>query len=777
MLKNHIKLAFRHMVKQWPITIINLGGLSLAIGITILILLFVQDQFSYNKFNEKRDRIYLVQLGTTEHMPSAIGIDLSENIKDIEQMVRFTVWGSGLVEYPLSGENSNAYILENPVFTDSTLFDIFTFQFLSGNPETALDLPFSVVLTKDIADMIFPGMNPMGEVIKVENSFEYTVTGIIDNVSNFHIPIDAICSFSSLTKIYGPEFNYRYDDGWQHPTYVLLPEKHNTSQIEEDIEDFYKERGIFEDPDFQLNSLNKIYFTSRVGKKGNLQFVYLLLVVGILIILVAALNYINLTTAGSGQRSMEIGIKKVIGGDRVTLIMQYLTESVLLTLVALILGFVIAELLIPLFNNLIVSNLVVKEFYRLPVILYVVFAAVALGLLSGLYPAYNLISVHPAQVIKGERTKGKKGAILRRFLIIFQFTVSIMLLTGMFTVYKQLSYMKSKDLGFIKEKTIILDPVRALEGSKLTFKDQILSIPQVQSVSFSNAAPGGNFWYWSVSSNEIDASVRVNAIDPDFISMYGLQIIDGRDFNWDQTTDMDNKFIINETAARLFELDDPILKKLTGGPNGDGEIIGVIEDFHFISLHHEIQPLVLYWLDWPHRIINVRVSGGKMDNVLHNIEEKWNEFSANYPFSYSLLEDSFDLQYRSEDQLMKAFGYFTLLALVIACSGLFGLTLFLVEQKTREIAIRKSFGATVRAITFSFTYEMVALIGISIVLAVPVSWRYLKNWMYNFPFKTELSWWLFVIPGIFAVILAVLTISTLTYKAANRNPADSLRYE
>lgn len=775
MFKNHIKIAFRHMIKQWPIILINLGGLSLAIGITILILLFVIDQFSYNKFNEKRDRIYLVQLGTTEHLPASIGFDLIENIKDIEKVVRFTIWGSGLVEYPLSGEEAQSYILGNPVFTDSTIFDVFSFSFLAGEPETALKIPYSVVLTKEIADMIFRSENPVGEVIRLENNMEYTVTGVIENVRNFQIPIDAIFSFNPFTKMFGGD--KRYDDGWQHPTYVLLPEKHNTSQIEKQIEEFYKERKIFDDPDFKLNNLNKIYFTSRVGKKGNLQFIYLLLAVGILIIIVASLNYINLTTAGSGQRFIEVGIKKVIGGDRSSIMVQFLTESVLLTLITLALGFIIAELVIPLFNQLMVINLVVKEFYRFPEIIYFISGAILLGILTALYPGYNLISIRPASVLKGERTKGRKGINLRRSLILFQFTVSVLLLTGLLTVMKQVKFMKSKELGFIKEKTVILEPVRALKDSLMTFKEELLTIPQVQKVSYSNAPPGGNFWYWSVSANEISSSVRVNAIDPDFIPMYGLNIIEGRNFNWDFETDKDNKFILNETAVKLFELDNPIGKKLLDGPNGDGEIIGVCEDFHFISLHHEIQPLVLYWLEWPHRVINVRIAGGNPENTLHNIEEKWDEFSASFPFSYTFLDDSFDLQYRSEDQLMKAFGYFTIIALVIACSGLFGLTLFLVEQKTREIAIRKAFGATVKAITWSFTIEIIVLLGISIMLAIPVSWRYLKNWMYNFQFKTELSWWLFVVPGVIAVILALVTISVLTFKAANRNPVDSLRYE
>lgn len=763
------------MIKQWQITIINLGGLSLAIGIVLLILLFVKDQFSYDKFNEKRDRIYLVQLGSSEHLPAAIGFDLKENIKDIEQVVRLTTWGDGLVEYPLSGEQSQSYILENPVFADSTIFDVFSFSFIAGDPETALINPGSAVLTKDVAEMIFPFENPVGEVIRVENNTEYTVTGVIENVQNSHIPIDAIFSFNAFTKMFGGD--YRYDDGWQHPTYVLLPEKHNTYQVEKQIEEFYKERKIFEDPEFRLNSLNKIYFTSRVGKKGNLQFVYLLLSVGILIVIIAVLNYVNLTTAGSGQRFIEVGIKKVTGGDRKSLMVQFLTESVLLTLIALVLGFIIAELLIPLFNHLMVSNLAVKEFYGFPEILYCIFGATLLGILSALYPGYNLISISPAAVLKGERTKGRKGINLRRSLILFQFTVSIMLLTGLLTVMKQVNFMKSKELGFDREETIILEPVRALKDSLMTFKEELLTIPQVRKVSYSNAPPGGNFWYWSVSANEIDASVRVNAVDPDFITMYGLKILEGRDFNWEYTTDKENKFIINETAAKLLELKDPVGKKLLDGPNGDGEIIGVVEDFHFISLHHEIQPLVLYWLDWPHRVINVRIAGGDPENALHNIKEKWDKFSASFPFSYTFLYDSFDLQYRSEDQLMKVFGYFTILALIIACSGLFGLTLFLVEQKTREIAIRKAFGATVKAITWSFIIEIIVLVGISIMLAVPVSWRYLRNWMYNFPFKTDLSWWLFVIPGVIAVILAIVTISVLTIKAANRNPVESLRYE
>ncbi|MBE9492208.1 MAG: ABC transporter permease, partial [Bacteroidetes bacterium] len=758
MLGNYIKIAIRYLIKQRTVTIINLGGLSLSIGIAILILLYIQNEFSYDKFNRFRDRIYIVRINDIEHMPSGVGIDLQENILEIENTVRFTVWGSGLVKYPVSGEPSQSLIIQNPVFTDSTVFDIFSFSFISGNVKTALNTPFSIVLTESMSKKIFNDKNPIGKVVQVENSMDYTVTGVIEDVHNFHIPIDVICSFSSLTAIYGQEFNYRYDDGWQHPTYVLLPEKHNRLQVENKINQFFKERKIFEDPHFQLVSLNRLYFTNKVGKKGNLQSVYLFLIMAVLIICIASLNYINLTTASSGMRSMEVGLKKVVGAHKIQLLMQFLIESVMLSLVAMILGFIIAELLVPVFNNLISGNLQVKTFYSFPSILYFISGSIFLGILSGLYPAYNFISFNPLMVLKGERTKGKKGINLRRSLITFQFSVSTILIILTLSVFKQIHYMKHRDLGFMKERTLVLDPVRALKDSKSAIKDELLYNPDVLSVSYSCFPPGGNFWYWTVSANDISSSVRINAVDPDFINLYSLKIMQGRDFNWNRPTDKDNKFIINEKTAKLFELKDPVGKILEDGPNGDGEIIGIIEDFHFISLHHDIQPLILYWLDWPHRVINIKISGQNIEETMNFIEATWNRFSAVFPFSYSFLDESFDIQYRSEEQLVRMFGFFAMLALIIACSGLLGLSLFMAERRTKEIGIRRTFGATVNSIALAFISEITVLIGISILIALPLSWFFLQGWMKNFSFQTKLSWWIFVLAGIISILTALSTV-------------------
>jgi len=790
MLAAYLKIILRNIKKQKGYSIISIAGLSIGIALFILIMLFVHSEYSYDRFNERLERIYRIELDTGCVMPPGVAYYLEGQIPEIEKIVRF--YPSYGKEY-LIRHNENHLKIHNFVFADSSVFDVFTFSFITGEPETALENPFSMVVTESTVKKIFGTENPIGQTLLVDNKWNFTITGIIRNVEKSHLPLNAVASFDSLLDIWGVDDFSQLEDDYAYPTYALLPEEIYTNEVEQKINALFREKLDFkEDSGFKLRPLKGLYFTSekllgdQYQRHGNWQVIQVFIIIAIFILAVATINFINLTTSKASNRAREVGIKKVVGASRRQLVSQFLLESVLTAGFALVLGFVIAEFLLPLFNHIISGQLTIKEFFTLPILLMFICGAVVLGILAGIYPALYLSAFLPNTVLKGMVTKGRGAATFRKCMIVFQFSVSIVLIIATLGVQKQLNFMKNANLGFAKEQVLVLNNNRNLQREKAVLRNELLRHPNISSVSFSCRVPGEMMWTWSPKIKEKTAPISVNAIDPDFFRTYDVDIVEGRNFSWEIGSDRDNKFIVNEAALHFFELSTPLGQKVESFPSGDGqgEIIGVVKDFHFNSLHARINPVIFYWLDWPHSKISVKISFGnrvasvsELSGTIRYIEDKWEEICPDYPFEYSFLDESFDLQYKSEEKLSEAFIGFALLAIFIACLGLFALASFTAEQRTKEIGVRKVLGASSSQIVILLTKEYTKWVLVANIVAWPVAIFAMNRWLENFAYRTSIGIGIFVLSAISALIVALITVSFQSVKAAFANPIDALRFE
>jgi putative ABC transport system permease protein len=786
----YLKTLLRNTKRHKGYSFINIAGLSIGIALFIMIMLFIQNEYSYDRFNENFERTYRIEKNSVCVMPAGIGHIIEGQIPELEKIVRI---------YPSYGEKTlikydeKLLQLSNLVFADSSVFDIFTFPFLQGNPATAIEAPFSMVLTESTAKRIFRNKNPLGRSILVDNKWYFTITGIINDVKKFHLPINAIASFVSLGNMWGEAVLTLLDDGYQHPTYFLLPEAHNEEAVEHKIDSWLNKRHNFgENAQFKLRPLKNIYFANeklmgdQYQKHGNKQFINIFSIVAIFILLIASINFINLSTSRASERAKEVGMKKVVGASRKQLVHQFLFESVLITCLALILGSIIAEFLMPVFNHIISGNLTINSFLKFPFPLLFIGGAILLGVITGSYPALYLSAFIPNTVLKGILTRGRKAAKFRKALIVFQFSISIILIIATLTISKQLSFMKKADLGFKKDHVLVLDNNRNLWPKKAVLRNELIKHPNISNVSFSCRVPGETMWDWSPKINEKRATVSVNAIDPDFFQTYGIEVVNGRNFSWKMSTDTDNKFIVNEAALRFFEMNSPLGKRVEDVPNGNGtgEIIGVVKDFHFNSLHAGINPVIFYWLDWPHQKVSVKISliaedasMSGMERTIGYIKDKWAELCPDYPFAYSFLDESFDLQYKSEERLSNIFISFALLAIFIACLGLFGLSAFTAEQRKKEIGVRKVLGASSSEIALFLSKEFTKLVLIANIFAWPIAFYVMNKWLENFAYRASIGIFLFLLPAMAALIIALFTVSYQSIKAATANPVDSLRYE
>lgn len=479
-------------------------------------------------------------------------------------------------------------------------------------------------------------------------------------------------------------------------------------------------------------------------------------------------------------------MRKVVGASRRQLISQFLLESVLASGLALIFGFLLAELSSPTFNRLISVHLTASSFFKFPYPLLFISGIIGLGLITGIYPAFYLSSFSPQTALKGQLTRGTKAARLRKGLIVFQFSISLILLVATTTIFRQLNFMKRADLGFEKEYIVTLDLNRQLDTKKKVLKDELLKNRNITDVTFSCRVPGEIMWNWTTRIGEQRATVDVNAVDPDFFPTYRIEMVEGRNFSWEIHSDKSNRIVANEAAVKLFELDSPVGQRVDGLPNqsGVGQIIVVVKDFHFNSLHSKINPVFFYWLDWPHNKVSVRISLSKpnashseIERTIGYIKEKWEGLCPDYPFAYSFLDESFDKQYKREERLSEIFISFAALAIFIACLGLFGITSFMTERRTKEIGVRKVLGATVPEIVFLLSMEFTKWVLIANVIAWPVAYLAMHRWLQNFAFRTAIGAGVFVLSAFLALVIALLTVSYQSIKAAVANPVDALRYE
>jgi putative ABC transport system permease protein len=768
-------------------------GLTVGLTAFFLIFLYVQFELSYESFNTKADRIYRVvsDIKTpTETInasgPSwAVGAHVKQDFPEIESAIRIT--GASL----LVRKGDIKFQEDNSMFADSSFFHIFDFKLLKGNPQTALKDKFSIVLSQTAAKKYFGKADPVGQtVLLTEDGFNATVTGLMkDMPENCQIQADMLVSMSTLTD----QFNKGLDDQWGNygnRTFILMKPGTNAKALEAKFPAFLQRRNGDEMKQLQmyptlfLEPLRNVYlYSTRDGSKtGSITNVYIFIIIAVFILLIACFNFVNLTTARSVERAKEVGIRKVVGAARTQLARQFIGESIIICLIAFVLSVLFSALLLSLFNQLAGKTISHNIFLQPQYILILFLISIGIGILAGFYPALVLSSFQPIIVLKGRFTTSTKGILLRKGLVVAQFTISIALIISTIVVYNQMNYMRSQDLGFNKEQKLIIDTHG--DSSKLVFKQAVSSLPGVISTCMAGSVPGGGNpgAYSQIENIKGDmqiANLDLYFVDFDYIPQYKMKMLAGRAFSRDFQTDTTQSMIVNEAAMKMFGYTSPqqIIGKKFDQWGRKGVIIGVVKDFHFRSLQEVIKPLSIRIEPNGCDLVSINISSKNIPSTISAIENKWKALIPHRPFSYYFLDEFFDKQYRAEDRFGSLFLNFAILAIFISCLGLLGLASYSTMQRVKEIGIRKVMGASVSNILNLLSKEFIRLVAISFFIAAPIAWYFMHEWLQGFAYRTAVQWWVFVLAGISALAIAIITISFQAIKAAVANPVESLRTE
>ena len=815
MLRNYLKIAWRNLRKQRGLTFINIFGLAMGLACCLLIMLYVADELSYDRYNTKADRIYRlnsdikfggndVQMAVT---PDPLGPTLKQNYPQVEQFVRLHERGTWLIKR--AGSTSNLRE-DNIIFADSTLFDVFTLPLVAGNPRTALTQPNTVVISESAAKRHFGVQNPMGQTLVVYNKQAYRVTGVMrDMPTNAHFH----------ANFFFPMLNDDYQWGqWlssNHHTYIVLKPGRSGELVDASafarnfdavvdkyvgpqafaalgttMSQFRKAGNRFK---FGMIPLTDIHLYSKqtveLAPNGDIQYVYIFSAVALFILLIAGINFMNLATARSMGRAKEVGVRKVLGSERGQLIGQFMAESVLMTILAMGLALLLVAILLPLFNDVAAKKLSLLHFVSPYWLLLIILLPVVVGLLAGSYPAFFLSSFRPISVLKGGTTadNGRRGVGLRSGLVVFQFMMSVVLIVGTLVVYRQITYIQTKNLGFRREQVLAVNGVDALGKGAETFRQEVLRLPGVVSGSISGYLPtpsnrSNTTFFPEGQIEQTKAVIMQNwGVDHDYVKTLGMQITQGRDFARSFGSDS-SAIIMNEAAAKLLGGNGIIGRRIVKFADSQLKtvktytVIGIVRNFHYESLRDNIGALSLE-LDANSGGATFRLSGANMPALVGQIEARWKQVAPGQPFGYAFLEDSFDQMYRAEQRIGTIALTFACLAILIACLGLFGLTAFTAEQRTKEIGVRKVLGASVGSIVALLSKDFLKLVLIAIVIASPIAWYVMNRWLQDFAYKITIEWWVFALAGLLAVGIALLTVSFQSVKAALMNPVKSLRSE
>jgi putative ABC transport system permease protein len=807
MWKNYFKIAWRNLLKKKVYSFINIVGLGVGMACCLLIFLFVQDELSYDTYHEKGERIYRLTHGSrspervTEGDDTApfwvwhnapVGPALKEEFPEVEKIVQFSGRSDLLLSY---GETT---LQEDGVFfMDSTVFDVFSWKLIQGDPKTALVAPFSIVLTESTAKRYFGDEEPLGKTLKGSESAgrgragDYTVTGVMEDIpSNSHFTFNALLSLSTF-KLSNPNVfdNWGYVDFY---TYFLASEQFDPVAFEAKLPSFIKRRATDTNEDYaiKVEPLKDVYLRTTAqrlpGETGSLTNIYVFSMIGVFILIIAMINFMNLSTARSMERAKEVGIRKSIGADRRSLIYQFLGESLIIVFLAALVAFLFVSVALPMMNDLTGKAFAFDQLFNWQTVPFFLGIMLIVGLLAGSYPAFVLSSFQPVLILKGINKSGTKGVFLRKGLVVFQFSLSIALIAGTMIVYTQLGHLLDKDMGFDKEQMLVLDYNydERVNYMSSALKAEMENLPSVTSAAFSRSVPGSYFpnAYTNIQNAEgemVGMAQPVFQVGIDFINHYDLELIAGRSYSRDFPSDSSSALVINEATARQFGYANPadIVGKKFDQWGRAGEVIGVVKDFNYISLHRTIEPLTLPFEPYASRYLSLKVSGGDISATIAQVQEVWGKLAPQRPFLYSFLDEDFNTQYQSDFRFRKIFTTFSILAILIACLGLLGLATYTAEQRTKEIGVRKVLGADVSSIVGLLSRDFVKLVLMAVVIATPVSWYAMNQWLEGFAYQVPVHWWTFGIAGIMAVVVALATISFQSIKAALMNPVKSLRSE
>ncbi|MBL7856470.1 MAG: ABC transporter permease [Cyclobacteriaceae bacterium] len=795
MLKNLFTIALRNIRKDKTYSAINILGLTIGITCSVFLLMYMLDELSFDRYHKNANNIYRIVSNIKEpdnaftwavaQIPLAD--ELRDNYPEVKNAVRF--FGLGRTLY----KNGEKEFYEEKFFlTDSTVFDMFDYHFLAGDPNTALDKPNSVVLTKSIALKYFDKTDVVGQSFQNQQGETYAVTGVIEDVPlNSHFIFDALLSRSTMPQYQGSWGNFGVF------TYIQLPDGYNLAKMDSSLVKVIREKvnPVFEKYGisirYELQRITDIHLHSKIQDEaeagGDISYIYIFGAVAAFMLIIACINYMNLATARSANRAKEVGIRKVMGSQRSHLMAQFITESVAIAFIALAVSLVLIFSLLPLFNQLSNKQLPFSFVTQTPVMLSLLGVVVFVGVVGGSYPAFYLSGFNPVSVLKGKASIKGGNALFRKFLVVIQFSISIFMLICTLVVFDQLQYMRQKDLGFSKEKVIRIELASDdLINKAPLIAERMRQAPGVTLAATSDSSPGSRIGklLLQVEDNEGKLSERgvdLYGADYDFVKTMGMNIITGRDFSREVSSDTTYAVLVNEAMVKRMAWDNPIGKKFIfgGGPNqNEKRVVGVVKDYHQNSLYDAIEPLLIV-LNLKNNFLLVKTKEGDIRESVASIEKTWKEVNPGYPFEYTFLDQDFDSQYQSDEKRSQIFTAFSILTITIACLGLLGLAAFTTEQRYKEIGVRKVIGASVRSLVILVSREFFILVGIGTLLAFPAAWYFTNTWLQNFAYRIMLQgeWMTFLLSAVLAFSITFITVGFHVIRAASANPVTALRDE
>lgn len=794
MLLGYIRVALRNLVRDKGYSGINILGLAVGMACCFIIMLFVRFELSYEDFHVNKNSIYrivprwisngveMAQVWT----PAGLAPDLAEQFPQMKSAARYLPFDDeAMMQLEMQPMPRERLSLADPGF-----LQMFSFELIRGNPETALQSPFSLIISESIAINAFPNDEALGKTIRFDDKHNFTITGVFRDIpANSHLQFSYLGSFVSLKDLTGSEDVLETYGSWRYSTYLWLPVAHDRENYQSLITEFYHAKTESQSrlTTLTLQPLSDIHFTQGLrgdSANGDIAYVYIFSGVAVFILLIACFNFMNLTTARAISRSKEVGVRKTAGAHRRNLITQFLLETTVDSVIALGLSFGLLELImLPIFTKITGNDLSTTLSHQIPLISVMVATGIFTGLLAGSYPAFYLSSFSPIRALGSSASVSRKS-IQRKYVTVFQFGIATFLIIGVIVVASQMDFMKNSKLGFDKEQVIYLEPPDEVLTRYDTFKGNLLQNSGIESIAIANGIPGrlsGHFPYefHNQAGERTIVSINTLSLDEDYIETLGLEIAEGRNLSNALKSDTDENYLINEAAAKKLGITHPIGQDLQvlNGDRGTGKIVGVVKDFHYTSLHRQIEPLAMWMNPADNRLVVVRISGNDISEILANIEQEWSRVAPAFPFAYRFLDEDFDRLYKSEQRVSEVLTLFAGLAIFIACLGLLGLSAFVTERRTKEIGIRKVLGATVVNITALLSTDFIKLVLIAIVLASPVAWLTMNKWLQNFAYRIEIGWWVFALAGGVALGIALFTVSIQSIRAAFANPVDSLRYE
>lgn len=781
MLKNYFKIAWRNLKKNKFYSSLNILGLALGMSCSFLIWLWVQDELSYNRFYPGQEDIYFVRINghfngnlyTNTVTPAPLADALKEDIPEVAHAVKLS-WNSSMLISV--GENSGK---ENGLYASDGLFNVFRLPAVAGDPAAALASPGKIVITRALAEKYFDDAAPVGKILRLNDEKDYLVGAVIENIpSNSSLQFDWVANFKDIEA----DWMQRWGNN-SFMTYVRLQPQAAREAAEANMKGIYPRYADTDDTYPILQPLRDLHlyahYENGVPVGGRIDYVRIFMIVAFFILVIACINFMNLATARSSLRAMEVGVRKVLGAARRSLIGQFLSESILSTLLALVLAMIMVRLSLPAFNQLFDKQLGL-DFFDPVILTSIAGLLIVTGILSGSYPALYLSARQPIQILRNKLKPGFSAAFFRKALVVFQFTLSVFLMVGVVVVSRQMQYTRSKDLG-LDRKRVLYIPLEGKLYSRLeTFRQEVIKSSAIESATSVSQLPvnirstSGDL-SWPGKDPLLETSISATRIGHDFVETMGIQMVAGRDFSKAFATDS-AAYLINESAARYMGMDDPVGKQVKFW-HGNGPIIGVMKDYHFQSLHAPIEPLILALNPLESEYLLVKTRAGETSEAIDDLQRLTRQFNPNYPFEYHFLDDEYEQLYKSDAQVSILMRYFGTLAILISAMGLLALAAFTAEQRTREIGIRKVLGASATAMVTLLSRDFMKLVLLAMFMAFPFAWYVMNRWLENFAYSIDVEWWMLALAGGLAVAVALLSVSFQAVKAALANPVKSLRSE